>query len=132
MVCASATSEVLLLLYSVYSYRYLSPAYRNDHFVFIDTTSTPKNVGLTRGLALDVWMNAIKGKLVVMFSELNGEPLFENGPKVVNECVVIVRSIEALRYKSWSEKQVLDRDSLIYRVKLCIYVICFFARRLVY
>lgn len=74
-------------------------------------------MGLTRGLALDVWMNANKGKLVVMFSELNGEPLFENGPKLVNECVVIVCSIEALRYKSWSEKQVLDRDSLIYRVK---------------
>ncbi|RZC43608.1 hypothetical protein C5167_036560 [Papaver somniferum] len=79
---------------SVYSYRYLSPAYRNDHFVFIDTTSTPKNVGLTRGLALDVWMNANKGKLVVMFSELNGEPLFENGPKLVNECVMLKKFLE--------------------------------------
>ncbi|XP_026388996.1 uncharacterized protein LOC113283825 isoform X1 [Papaver somniferum] len=89
------------------------------HFVFIDTTSTPKKVGFTRGLALDVQMNANKGKLVVLFSELNGEPLCDNGPKLANEFVVIVSPIEALRRSSSRQYSTNVKEVLggIYRIK---------------
>ncbi|RZC82135.1 hypothetical protein C5167_044921, partial [Papaver somniferum] len=40
-----------------------------------------KERGIDTGLALDVRMNANKGKLVVLFSELNEETLCENGPQ---------------------------------------------------
>ncbi|RZC58969.1 hypothetical protein C5167_006273 [Papaver somniferum] len=77
---------VCIILYLPYCVVFIdfndsSPAYKNDPLCIYRYNIHTKERGIDTGIGLDVRMDANKGKLVVLFSELNGEPLCENGPQ---------------------------------------------------